>query len=45
MSRWVSKGKKFEGKTAFWSSNPEKAERTMKSKSAAQKKAIIKKYS
>ncbi|MBT4805618.1 hypothetical protein HON71_05595 [Candidatus Woesearchaeota archaeon] len=44
MSQWISKGKKFEGKTKFWSSNPRKAEKTMKRKSASEKRAIIKKY-
>ena len=40
MSRWVSKGKSFRGIGATWSSNPEKAERTLKSRSSGQKKAF-----
>jgi hypothetical protein len=40
MSSWVSKGKKFRPIGAVWSSNPEKAERTIKRMTPAQKRAI-----
>ena len=40
MSKWTSRGKNFRPMGAVWSSNPEKAERTIKGYSAAQKRAF-----
>ena len=40
MSSWTSKGKSFRPMGAFYSSNPEKAERTIKGLSASQKRYL-----
>ncbi len=45
MSKWVARGKKFEGKASFYSKNPEKAEKTIKSWSPAKKKWFMDKHS
>ncbi len=40
MSKWISKGKNFRPIGAVWSSNPEKAERTIKKMNSSQKRAF-----